>query len=139
MDAHEKKFKRYSQKQDDFEHEYKRAQAKELKIQETKKSLKNKLRKVFKKTDEEQDPFTFNNEQTLAQALLRVTAELAQRRELVQGKKRDMTQINYIMEDIKGLAEDAGTELIAQNIQISGVNEHMAVALESTTEANGQL
>ena len=50
-----------------------------------------------------------------------------------------MTKMNYIMDDIKGMAEDAGTELMNQDRQILEADKEMQTGLDNAKNAVSKL
>ena len=149
-ESHENKYARALHRLDDFHEQMTNSQQ----IEENKPQIvKQGSIKYQKFIDEEQDPFAFGQTRgsSLSQALLsgnqyseereslRRRAEISQRRELVSGRNIDMTKMNYIMDDIKGMAEDAGTELMNQDRQILEADKEMQTGLDNAKNAVSKL
>ena len=50
-----------------------------------------------------------------------------------------MRRINFIMDDIRGMAEDAGTELMNQEKQIQEADKEMQTGLNNAKDAVAKL
>ena len=149
-ESHENKYARVLHRLDDFHEQMTNSQQ----IEENKPQIVKKDSIKYQKfIDEEKDPFAFGQTRgsSLSQALLsgnqyseereslRRRAEISQRRELVSGRNIDMTKMNYIMDDIKGMAEDAGTELMNQDRQILEADKEMQTGLDNAKNAVSKL
>lgn len=59
--------------------------------------------------------------------------------EIIQQRKKDITQIESIMQNINHIAKDIAMETQAQGEKVKRLDEHMNVAAENTKAGLGEL